>query len=93
MTLDHMLKDIDRWNDLPEEVKARWLNIGIWDAYNLMMERLPSEWKKTLQTHEDFRPLRIAYTLCRTNGDRLCDVMRVTDMLSDAIAKLNGQST
>ena len=88
--MDPIIYDIDRWNALSVAERERYLRIGLWDAFNCFARMLAPEEVKVLQTHPDFRQLRVWMTMTRRAGDPIDMVRQTTDLMEKAVRTLRG---
>lgn len=87
--LSVLMRDVDKWNGLTEEERARWLHQDVWGPFNKVASMLTPDQVKTLQTHSQFRALREAFTRAvYTDSSSVDSVRRVTDLMFDAVRRL-----
>lgn len=90
MANKHIIHDFDRWNSLTVAEREMYLRIGLWDAFNHFAAQLSKEETLTMQTHPEFKELRLQMMACRAGGDKTEDVLKLTDSFEKAVRKLKG---
>ena len=86
--LSVIMADVDRWNAMPEEERARWLHQDKWGPYNKVASMLTPEECNILKTHKDprFVRLREEFTKCLYEDKSSVDsVRKVTEMFFEVV--------